>query len=190
MSLYIKSTACFNPVLERERKHLAFLCFVETFFSRLASSRPECIPVPMPLSWNGSLLVLQPSPAEQGPQPFLLAADKQQSQHQPLQHSLQQADRQRHWLCVETENATSGIKERENIYREIEKTLCIISRALVCAVAVDVNGMRMPPKAAGREEKAVGKGELPPSLDTWSYPELMTVLQSSSTEGKKKSSTK
>lgn len=49
-----------------------------------------------------------------------------------------------------------------------------------------VDGMGMPPRATGVEEKSIQKAELPLLLDTWSYPELMIVLQSSSTGKAKK----
>lgn len=116
-----------------------FLSFVETFFSRLASSHLECFHACIPLFWNWSFLVLKSSPPEQGSQPFLLAAGKLQ----PLQHSLQQADRH-------------------------------------------VNVMGTSPRGTGIEEKGAQEAELPLLLDTWNYHELMRVLQSLTTEKKRK----
>lgn len=73
MPVSVKSTACFNPVLERERKFPRFLSPAETSFARAAPQSPAAHPHP-PLP-KLCLLVLQPSPAEQGPVLFLLALD-------------------------------------------------------------------------------------------------------------------
>jgi len=72
MSLYVKSTACFNPIWGGREKNPGFFSFVENF-ARLALSHLQHIHIHAAFSQNRSLLALQSPPAEQGPRTFLMA---------------------------------------------------------------------------------------------------------------------